>query len=521
MCGIFCYKGHQYTTSQLKELTNTIQHRGPDETKFEIVDDVFMGFHRLSINGLDEVSGQPMRKNGVYMMCNGEIFNYLELSKKYNIKLETKSDCEIILQLYFVLDMDELCCQLDGDFAFVIYDSVAEILFIARDSIGIRSLYYAIEDDNMFVSSEMKSIPVPSLQFPPGHVFAIDKTRNEVIIQNRFYHFVDTVTPSDEDTIVKNINLLLEKAVDKRLLSDRPIGCILSGGLDSTIVTAIVNQKKAPGAILNTYTIGLEGSTDLFWAKKAAEYFGTTHHEFVVSEEEFLSFIPYTIRQIESFDVTTVRASVGNYLVAKKISETTEDKVIFCGDVSDELFGSYRGFQNAGSDYEFFEENLNLMKNIHYFDVLRAEKSVAGAGLEARVPYSDKDFMSYVMMIPPKMKMFDSVKIEKYLLRKAFHGYLPEDLLWRRKEAFSDGVSSKDKSWFEIIQEHVDQLYTDEEYTVLREKYTHMKPYNKESLWYREIFESYYPGQGESIPYFWRQPFSNILDPSARLLKDY
>jgi asparagine synthase (glutamine-hydrolysing) len=505
----------------------TIRHRGPDESRFlTLGDHVTMGFHRLSINGLDAESGQPMLRKGVYLLCNGEIFNYKEIAEKYAITLETGSDCEIILRLFFLLDrrIDDVCAELEGDFAFVLYDSRDGDVYIGRDPLGIRSLYIGVHDQDLFVASEKKAIPDRARQVCPGTVTIVSDGGKE----RRTFSYRRSPPPSPLPVIhgeidpVTEIHRLLVQSVKRRMLSDRPIGCILSGGLDSTIITAIVARLlKDTGTPLHTYTIGLPGSTDLVWARKAADFLGTVHHEFVVTEKEFLDFIPPTIAQIESFDVTTVRASTANYLLCLKIAQTTSDKVLFCGNVSDELFASYRGFQDAPSPEAFQEENTAMLRHIHFFDVLRADKSFAGAGLEARVPYADRDFVDLVMSLPPHLKMFSSRPgdTEKKLLRKAFEGYLPEDLLWRRKEAFSDGVSGCDRSWFQIIQEHVEEK---KDPTSNTSNTSHLPPFSKESMWYREIFEERFPGHAEEcIPYFWRHPFSDQEDPSARLLKQY
>jgi asparagine synthase (glutamine-hydrolysing) len=293
----------------------------------------------------------------------------------------------------------------------------------------------------------------------------------------------------------------------------------LSGGLDSTTVSAIVASYYDPYT-LNTYSIGLRGSEDLYYAKVAAEYLKTNHVSIELSEDEFLGAIEKTIKQIESYDTTTVRASVGNYLVSLFIKENSEDTVIFCGDVSDELFASYRGFEYATNDMDFYRENASMLDHIQYFDVLRSDKSIAGAGLEARVPFADIHFIEYCMSIDPKYKRFCSKpgknnKIEKYLFRKAFEHLLPPELAWRVKTAFSDGVSNKQKPWYQIIKDFMDLKYSDSEFEEKKLKYTHNQPYDKESLYYREIYESYYPNTERTIPYFWKQPFTKEADPSA------
>ena len=520
MCGIFFIDG-KFDTSAINEFYK-ITHRGPDNSVIKIVKEQYLfGFHRLQVNGLDEESNQPFIIDDIYLICNGEIYNYDELVKEHDITLTTNSDCEVILHLYKKYGMKKTLTLLHGVFALVLYDSNEDKYYIARDRIGIRSLYYSKENKSLYIASEMKAIHIYGKcnQFKPGDYY--DSTTDTF---TPFYDFkyepIVSIENTDLNVIKSTIQEKLINAVKSRLMSDRPIGCILSGGLDSTLVTAIVCKYYEPSK-MNTFTIGLEGSVDLKYAKIAADYLKTNHHEFIITEHEFLSSIDDTIKQVESYCTTTVRASVGNYLVSQYISKTVEDKVIFCGDVSDEIFGSYRGFMSAKNKDDFFLENQKMIENINYFDVLRSDKSISSAGLEARVPFGDLDFVRYVMSLDPSLKMFDDTKIEKDILRKSFEGYLPDELLYRRKEAFSDGVSSHERSWHTIIQEHVDSIYTDEKYEEKRNKYTHNKPYDKESLYYREIFEKHYPNQAHTIPYYWKQPFSTNLDPSARLLDTY
>ena len=351
----------------------------------------------------------------------------------------------------------------------------------------------------------------------------------------------DTKTEAD---ICDDIRRLFTDAVVKRLMSERPVGCLLSGGLDSSLVTAIVARelkRTAPDTVLNTYSIGLEGSVDLYWARRVAEYLGTCHHEVALKEDDFLNAIHDTIYQTESYCTTTIRASVGNYLISKYIQQQSDDVVIYCGDMSDEIFGSYRGFLKAPNDADFQRENERMIRDVRFFDLLRSDKSISGAGLEARVPFADKEFLIYVMRIPARFKRFNDERMEKYLLRKAFQGadddggeggydsggraLLPDDVLWRRKEAFSDGVSSPDgRSWVQMIKEYSERVITDHEFTntggSLYSLYN--PPYDKESFYYRRVFENIYEGRGDTIPYYWRHPFcEGVLDPSARLLSFY
>lgn len=556
MCGIFLYCGKPTDPQALRECFLRSQHRGPDNTQFLVyyLHDKMLafGFHRLSINGLNAKAHQPMFYGHTISLCNGEIWNSDEMHRACDTSNESGSDCEC-LPLYYrdILEnstnkyahpFETLCNTVDGVFGLVLFDRLNSTIYVGRDKIGIRSLYYAVQDDDVYVASELKSIPtqLSNIQaFPPGHWATIDvgesTTKNDVFPICPYWSLrasrrLAYLQPECSQEMLsydldylnccgKLENVLVE-AVKKRFMSDRPIGCVLSGGLDSTVVTAIAcklhtlhTQQHPKQPPLRTYTIGMEGAEDFKWARMAAKHLGTDHHEFVLTEEDFLEAIPDVIAQIESYDVTTVRASTGNWLLAKKIAELGKDTVLFCGDVADELLGGYRGFGMTTDADAFDDENVKMLENIHRFDVLRCEKSFAGHGLEGRVPFADHDVVDLLMSVPPEFKMWDGVaRIEKDLLRRAFQSYLPDALVWRRKEAFSDGVSQKEKSWFQIIQ---DKLINE---PVAQR--SHASPYDAESTYYREIYESMYSSV-KNIPYLWKQPFSNVADPSARCLANY
>jgi asparagine synthase (glutamine-hydrolysing) len=519
----------------------------------------FWGFHRLAINGQTPESNQPFFIKNCRLICNGEIYNFRNLITEFGLEEEykSKSDCEIIIHLYKKLGMHDMLRRLDGVFAFVLHDYDTNTTYVARDPVGVRSLFISGYDyaysNVMVVSSELKGINecfrANAKQFPPGcyatyskNVNAFDKADTPFFNLYSYYENVsityDVLTgqtertynyptvkgdEASEEKICANIATLFEDAVVKRLMSERKVGALLSGGLDSSSVVAVM-CRHMPAKDLNTYSIGLKGSTDLMWARKVADYLGTNHHEVCLTEAEFLGAIEETIRQIESYDTTSVRASVPNYLVSKYIAANTDDCVIYCGDMSDEIFGSYRGFMKAQSDEDFKRENERMVRDVCYFDLLRSDKSISGAGLEARVPFADKKFLQYVMGIPPRYKMFSDERIEKYIFRKAFEGLLPDDILWRRKEAFSDGVSGHERSWFQIIRDYIDTKVTDDEYNAYKNcclKTEHNIPYDKESYYYRTVFERVYPGCEQTIPYFWRHPFCEEKDPSARLLTCY
>lgn len=569
MCGIFYYQSivsnKRISTAMLKTLQTNfakISHRGPDNSRLVVSGHRCLGFHRLAINGLTSTGDQPFHLFDCQLICNGEIYNHYKLTHKYGFSCVSGSDCEVVLHLYnmFNGDMCATLKELDGVFSLVLIDTKRDLVHVARDPFGVRSLYIGSSSDYSYdvsVASEMKALEHCAVveQFPGGCYMTLTKSDasqsvfetslqayySDLALDEKLeipyvYNFGtailhDDVNASQEQleqracTLVRN---LFELAVCKRLMSERPVGCLLSGGLDSSIVTALVVNHMPPGTVVNTYAIGLEGSVDLKWARRVAEHLNTRHHEVCLTEQQFLDAIDATIYQIESYDTTTVRASVGNYLVSKYIYDNTDNVVIFCGDMSDEIFGSYRGFTKAPSDHEFARENTRMVRDVRYFDLLRSDKSISGAGLEARVPFADKTFLEFVMSLPPWMKRFGEgaeYAVEKHLLRKSFGTLLPEDVMWRRKEAFSDGVSGHERTWVQIIKEYVDKRVSDVEVSIANDlkKYSHNAPYDKESYYYRTVFERHFPGKGraETIPYFWRHPFcEGTLDPSARLLKD-
>lgn len=590
MCGIFYFQAAaRLALAQLKTLQeNSIlsSHRGPDKSVFLKDDTRAWGFHRLSINGMDSASDQPFYIKNCRLICNGEIYNFRGLIAEFGLESEYQSgsDCEIIIHLYRKIGFHETVRRLDGVFGVVLHDYDSGVTYVARDPVGVRSLFIGVSrHDGVFggehsdlvclslnpdhyavcVASEMKSIHAicdTIAQFPAGcymeyiaegggaatftsyyeHAsisYSAGKNTNNVsLLETQIKELcVNYSYPisegGDEGDICAKIRDLFTAAVVKRLMSERPVGCLLSGGLDSSLVTAIVARelkKSSPDTVLNTYSIGLEGSVDLKWARRVAEYLGTCHHEIALREDDFLNAIYDTIYQTESYCTTTIRASVGNYLVSKYIQQQTDDVVIYCGDMSDEIFGSYRGFLKAPSDADFHRENERMIRDVRFFDLLRSDKSISGAGLEARVPFADKEFLGYVMSIPPRFKRFGDDKIEKYLLRKAFQGegLIPDDVLWRRKEAFSDGVSCADggRTWVQMIKEYSDSVVTDAEFQNKRHYLysLHNPPYDKESFYYRRVFENIYEHRGETIPYYWRHPFcEGVLDPSARLLSFY
>lgn len=506
---------------KIKKSFEKSNSRGPDGTSYYNANSALLGFKRLAIMGLNEFGMQPFSYDDKVLVCNGEIYGFrdikIELLKKgYSFKSD--SDCEILLPLFKEFGF-EMFSKLDAEFALIIYDKKEDKIIAARDPLGIRPLYYgkSKSNDTYIFASEPKilvDLVEDIFPFPPGYYFDGEK-----FIQYSFITDVESKHTRMRD-VEKNIHSLLVEGVRKRLDSDAPIGFLLSGGLDSSLVCSIATKiLKKP---IETFAIGMEkDAIDLKYAKEVADYLNTNHHEVIITRDDVISSLEEVIYNLETYDITTIRASVGMYLLCKYIHENTDIKVLLTGEISDELFG-YKYTDYAPNPEEFQKESKKRIDEIHMYDVLRADRCISSNSLEARVPFGDLAFVKYVMEIDPKIKM-NRYNKGKYLLRKAFEGdYLPKDILYREKAAFSDAVGH---SLVEDIKEFAEDYYTDEEFEINRKKYTFAQPFTKESLMYREIFEKYYPGQAHMIKDFWMPNKSwkgcNVDDPSARFLKNY
>ena len=527
MCGIFTTYNTRCKWDSVEESFQKISYRGPDSSEhLNINNKLTMAFHRLAIMGISDSGNQPMKHpkdDSLTLICNGEIYNYKKLADKYNFTLKTGSDSEIILHLFKEIGIECTVKALDGVFMFALYDEINDTLYAGRDPIGVRPGFISVNGEEVFISSEAKSIigiANNTMPFPPGSWWSSEFNEK---FNKYFYCKPDTLTNDSHIDILQNIKSILTGSVIKRLMSEREIGCLLSGGLDSSLISSIV-AKNYPGDKLNTFSIGIEDSVDLEYAKTVAGFIKSKHHSIQITEKDFLDAIEVVIYNIESYDTTTVRASVGNYLVSKYIRENTDCKVIFNGDGSDEVCCGYLYLQNAPSSRELQLESERLVNELYFFDVLRSDRSISSNGLEARTPFLDKTFVRYYLSIPPELKVFNSKdRIEKHLLRKAFDNgtYLPDDVLWRRKVAFSGGDSSQKKSWHKIIQNFVDSKISDEEFFKAKDSFSHCPPLLKESYYYRKLFESFYPNSEKLIPHFWLPKWSTVIDPSARELQNY
>ena len=639
MCGILAIlwinkNKNKYIYTEANAGYTSLIKRGPDMGRqYENEAGLFF-FRRLAINDLSDSAMQPFIKNGVVVMCNGEIYNSDKLKKKYNINTFSKSDCECLLELYLKLGFEKMIKELDGIFAVVISDTSTRRVYLATDRIGVRPLFYGTGNyskaddayaDYIVIGSTAESLSEFNLisginHFKPG-ILSISTDReaassggdlgdlfNKVISYDlttfKPQTFINSYTPnntppkdpersevtldyraarsSDGDRpplsppseavkqatrvpggpilgpkeeaaprsptaplpeggrwlkrslpeaetegggppvttsgfIEKRINKLLLKAVRKQIISDRPIECMLSGGLDSSLICSILCKILGPKNV-RTYSIGMNGSTDLRYAKFLAENLGTIHTEVYFTPEDGLSAIPFVIKDLETYDITTIRASVGMWLLSKYISENTKDRVIFSGEGADELFCGYLYFHYAPSDKSLEEESYRLVENLYKYDVLRADRSVSSHGIELRVPFLDNKLVDFCLSIPGSYKKPIN-GIEKYILRKSFDlpsfagdcGYLPSEILWRRKEGYSDGVSSLEKSWFEYIKEHVENIISDSEFT----PFSTIFP-SKESYYYKKVYDTYFPNYKQNLEYWMPKWVECNGDPSGR-----
>ncbi len=520
MCSIMGYLGKRIPLDMLVDGFYKTIARGPDLSRMLSVGDGYLMFHRLTIMGLEKSGMQPFERNGDAVVCNGELYGFRKmrdaLFSGYDFK--SGSDCELLLPMYQRYGTD-MFAMLDAEYALIIYDHKTDSLIAARDPIGIRPLFYGYDvDGNILFASEAKNLTglVETVNpFPPGHYW-----KDGEFVQYASLTDVSDYSKDDLDAVCGNIREKLTLGVVKRLDADVPVGFLLSGGLDSSLVCAIAN-KYLPHPI-KTFSIGMrDDAIDCKYARQVADYLGCEHTEVIVTPQDAIGALRTVVRILETYDITTVRASVGMYLVCKYIHENTNIRVLLTGEISDELFG-YKYTDFAPNEEEFQKEAKKRIDEIYMYDVLRADRCISANSLEARVPFGDLDFVKYVMTVDPALKMNRFGK-GKYLLRRAFEGdYLPQDILYREKAAFSDAVGH---SMVDQIKAYAEKLYTDEEFAARSAKYTFAKPFTKESLLYRELFEAEYPGQAHMVKDFWMPNRSwegcNVNDPSARVLSNY
>ena len=520
MCTIMASTG-SVSREEFETAFARTKYRGPDDTRIVKNTKGIMGFHRLSIMGLTPEGMQPFELNGWKVICNGEIYGFEKtkselIEKGYTFR--SGSDCEILLPMFFEHGTD-MFGMLDAEYACVLYNGETGEYIAARDPIGIRPLYYGYDaaGDIVFASEAKSLLGITGriMPFPPGHYW-----EKGDFVSYCDVTVVDGYLSDDADTVFRNIREKLIEGVRKRLVADARVGFLLSGGLDSSLVCAIA-ARESDGPI-KTFSVGMDiDPIDLKYARTVADYIKSDHTEVIMSRQDVLDALEEVIYLLGTYDITTIRASMGMYLMCKAIHETTDIRVILTGEISDELFG-YKYTDFAPSAEAFQEEACKRMRELHMYDVLRADRCISGNSLEGRVPFGDLDFVRYVMSIDPEMKVNKYGK-GKYLLRKAFEGdYLPDEILWREKAAFSDAVGH---SMVDDLKAYAETVYTDEEFEAGCRRYNYAVPFTKESLLYRDIFEKYYPGQAEMIVDFWMPNKEwegcDVNDPSARVLSNY
>lgn len=496
--------------------------RGPDHTTVLNHPEFKMVFDRLAIHDLSDKANQPFTEDlgdgwkFVYQ-CNGEIYNYRNIIDRHGFTMETGSDCEVIGKLYALYGvMKDVMEELDGEYAItgvlLHHDTVEEIL-VARDPFGVRPLYWASDGNGYVFSSLLAGIGLPNAEHvPPGATWTIRGDKALVSTYFRKNWPVPIAWDATTEQLYTRVSSTFIAAVHKRLSSDRPIGFLLSGGLDSSLVVALAVQMIGKNKV-KTFSIGMPGGTDLLYAKKVADYLGTQHTEVLFTAEEGIAAIPDVVRATETYDITTIRASVGQYLLAKYIAEHTDIKVILNGDGADEAEMGYLYFYNHPTGKEAGDESVRLLREIHQFDGLRVDRCLGAHGLEARVPFLDVGFVEAMVAVPLDLRVPTASRMEKQFLRDAFATLyptlLPPEIMYRKKEAFSDGVSKSTESWFQILQNSIRWPIKD---------VPHIQPTTCEAAYYRSLFDLYFPGQHEIIPHYWMPRWSDTTDPSARTL---
>ena len=547
MCGIACVFGVKSDPVELRQtvldMSKKLRHRGPDWSGIHADDNAILAHERLAI--VDPISGrQPLYNEDrtLVLAVNGEIYNHQEIRERYKekYKFQTASDCEVILALYEDMG-EELLEELNGIFAFALYDVQKNKFLIGRDHMGIIPLYHGRDEfGNYYVASELKALEGVCNkieEFLPGHYY---RSEDEAPIKYYVRDWMEFENVKDNVSDINELRTALEDAVHRQLMSDVPYGVLLSGGLDSSIVSAVAkkfaskrvesnDQKEAWYPQLHSFAIGLEGSPDLKAAQLVADHIGTIHHSVHYTVQEGLDAIRDVIYHLETYDITTVRASTPMYLLARVI-KSMGIKMVLSGEGADEIFGGYLYFHKAPSAQAFHEESVRKLSTLHQYDCLRANKSLAAWGVEGRVPFLDKSFMDVAMRLNPKDKMSTDGKIEKHILRKAFEDILPQEVAWRQKEQFSDGVGY---SWIDSLKALVEKQVSDEQFEARNYRFPVNPPQSKEEYYYRTIFSEHFPSDQAascvpSVPSIacstpvaleWDEAFKNQNEPSGRAIK--
>jgi len=544
MCSIFAVLNINGDLQALRQValkqSRLMRHRGPDWSGIHTCEGAVLAHERLAIVDVNTGAQPLFSPDGKQSLAvNGEIYNHKTLRANLTQAFEfaTESDCEVILPLYLEKG-DDFINDLHGMFAFVLYDETNDRYLIARDPIGIIPLYYGYDDEHrLYVASEMKALMgvcTIVMEFPPGHYWSSEDEQPTQYYQREWQDFSAV---ENAETDIKAIGTALEKSVISHLMTDVPYGVLLSGGLDSSIIAA-VTQKHAGMRVedderspawwprLHSFAVGLKGSPDLAAAAKVAEHIGTVHHGFEFTLQEGLDALDEVIYHIETYDVTSIRAATPMYLLARKI-HAMGIKMVLSGEGADEIFGGYLYFHKAPDARSFHEETLRKLSRLHSYDCLRANKAMSAWGVEARVPFLDREFLDVSMSQNPKDKMITKGKMEKQILREAFSDMLPEEIVWRQKEQFSDGVGY---SWIDGVREYAKTQVSEKQMAHAAKRFPYNTPINEEAYLFRRIFESHFPlaSAAECVPggptvacstpeaVLWDASLQQMNDPSGR-----
>uniref|UniRef100_A0A6C0C8Q2 asparagine synthase (glutamine-hydrolyzing) n=1 Tax=viral metagenome TaxID=1070528 RepID=A0A6C0C8Q2_9ZZZZ len=535
MCGIiFLVKyDDKLDTHVIVHSHDQLIPRGPDkQNSFRIQEsnaDMFFGFSRLSIMDTSDDGLQPFSDNdGNIVICNGEIYNHKDLAKTFDLKLITKCDCEVILPLFQKNNFQDTINLFDAEFALILFDKKNQAVYAARDRFGVRPLFYGYNSltKTYGFASEIKAfhnIMEHIEPVEPNKFYQLSLPTISVEIKEYYDYRSIIAYPSINvvEYIQNMIRDIFTEAVAKRLFSDRPIGFLLSGGLDSSLIVAIAARILGPDNIV-CFSIGLEDSPDVIASKIVTAHLGIKKHHIIKFDvEEGITAIPDVIRATETYDITTIRASVPQYIMAKYISQKTDIRVVLSGEGSDEIHGSYRYFRDAPNGLEFHRETIRLLKELYMFDNLRTDRTMSGNGLEVRVPFLDFEYVQFIKRIDPNLLMYRTDYMEKKIIRDSFVGYLPTEILYRSKEAFSDAVSSTEINWYKTIQKKAAEIITSGELD--NNPFKINKPKTLDALYFRRIFNSIYPERDNVISHYWLPRFQSVevVDPSATVLKCY
>lgn len=532
MCGIFLAHQSNKNKEELDILFEKIHYRGPDFSGSFMLDKTYYGFHRLAIINPSSGCNQPFydSENKIVLICNGEIYNWHELCKKYELPEEESSDCEVILHLYKKIGFSAMVKELNGEFAIILHDRLQNKIYACRDICGTRPLYFSYCNGHLYLASELKCIPNANVNhIKPRNIYIFSDTKYEIqpywIYPSEFTkipviteNYTTTSLIAQYNDIADDLYKILYDSVAQRLETDREKGFFLSGGIDSSIICALAQKIYSTNERIKCFTIGMDDSPDVLAAKEVAQFLNVDLTVIPFNIQQAINDLPELIWHLETYDITTIRASAAQFTACKWIANNTDIKVVYSGEVADELLSSYLYSKFAPNLKALHKDAVKLLSEIHYFDALRLDRTCASQGLECRVPYMNREYIEYVLKLHPEFRRCDN-QIEKYIIRHMACKYnlLPTNVINRQKNAFSDGISGK-SNWISALKKYALETFADIDFINEMKKYEHLQPETLEQLLYRKLFESTYPDREHILPHFWMPKWCNANDPSASVL---